>query len=261
MIEIAGSWASTDYLEHLESRIGKRLADAEFAELRAFARNHFHTMTRCNALFHGFARAIHLTEVVLATLEGRWLASKQTNPDELRQVLLAIWCHSAAFADTLPDDHRLPQGMPNDGWWPWVRERSATLCALSAQSIRGIDVASLITLSQACSFSPVEGPTLNGASSEVSRLVHASWLISLGSDPGQATKTKPLWTALHYWSEQQGGDPIALAGTLAQWTEFPAQWKARLQEWSRTAMAPAMALLQLTEDGREHLENLRRATH
>ena len=261
MIEAAGSWALGDYLEHLEYRIGKRLGAAEFRELSAFAREHFETMSRCNAIFHGSPRAIHLTEVVIATLEGRWLASKQTNPGELRQALLAIWCHSAAFADTLQDDHRLPDGIPNDGWWPWVRERSATLCGRSAQSIHGLDLASLVVLSQACSFSPIGGSALNAANSELSQLIRACWLISLGSDPSQATKIKPLWTSLHYWSEQQGGDPLQLSGGLPEWTEFPKHWKNLLQQWTRSDMVPAMDLLQLTEDGREHLENLQLAIH
>lgn len=261
MIEVAGSWALDDYIEHLENRIGKKLADAEFRELRAFARDHFNRMSRCNALFHGSARAIHLTEVVLATFEGRWLASNQNNPGELRQALLAIWCHSAAFADTLLDDHRLPSGVPNDGWWPWVRERSATLCGRSTQSIHGLDLPSLIALSQACSFSPIGGSAPTAANLELSQLIRASWLISLGSEPSQATKIKPLWTALHYWSEQQGGDPLPLMGALPEWPEFPKHWKGLLQQWTRTDMTPAIDFLQLTEDGREHLQNLQRAIH
>jgi hypothetical protein len=261
MIEVAGSWALDDYLEHLEYRISKRLADAELRTFRIIARAHFDTMSRCNALFHGSARAIHLTEVVLATLEGRWLASKQTNSGELRKVLLAIWCHSAAFADTLVDDHRLPSGIPNDGWWPWVRERSATLCGRSAQSIDGLDLPSLIALSQACSFAPIGSSAPTAANLELSQLIRAAWLISLGSDPSQATKIKPLWTALHYWSEQQGGDPLQLSGTLPQWTEFPQHWKGLLQQWTRTDMRPAIDFLQLTEDGREHLQNLQQAIH
>jgi len=261
MIEVAGSWALDDYLEHLEYRIGKRLADSEFRALRAFARDHFATMSRCNAIFHGSARAIHLTEVVLATLEGRWLVSRQTPSRELSQVLLAIWCHSAAFADTLIDDHRLPSGVPNDGWWPWVRERSATLCMQTAQSILGLDLTNLTVLSQACSFSPIGGSEPTTENAELSQLIRASWLLSLGSDPSQATKIKPLWTALHYWSEQRGGDPLPLVGALPGWTQFPTHWKALLQQWSQTDMLPAMDLLRLTEDGREHLENLQRAIH
>jgi len=73
MADMGDHWIFASYINHLEKRIGTRLEDAERKELCDFARNHFELIDRCNALFHGVTRAIHLTEVILATLEGRWL--------------------------------------------------------------------------------------------------------------------------------------------------------------------------------------------
>jgi hypothetical protein len=263
MADMGDHWIFASYISHLEGRISTRLADSERGELCEFASGHFESIDRCNALFHGVTRAIHLTEVVLATLEGRWLLAQQVDPDELRHVLLAIWCHSAAFADSLPEDDRLPTGIANDGWWPWVYDRSATLCALAAQNMHGIDVARLVTLSHACGFAPgavaPQSDALGGSDAELIQRVQAAWLVSLASDGSQATKLKPLWRALRYWSGQHSGAPLELPGTLTEWIDFPAQWKRTLSQWSRTAMAPAIELLDLTEDGRDHLENLRHA--
>ena len=259
----ADHWIFASYIAHLDQRIGTRLSDIERTEICDFARSHFESIDRCNALFHGISRAIQLTEVVLATLEGRWLLAKQVDPDELRHVLLAVWCHSAAFADTLPEDDRLPIGTPNDGWWPWVYDRSAKLCASAAKKLSGIDVAKLVALSQACRFEQVavgHQPDVSATpESELIQGVHAAWLISLASDPNQATKLKPLWTALDYWSRQSAGSPLELPGTVPKWVDFPAYWKSTLSQWSGGAMAPAMKLLKLTDDGRDHLEHVQRA--
>jgi len=258
MANATDHWIFASYIQHLESRIGTRLRDTERTELCEFARGHFESIDRCNALFHDVTRAIHLTEVVLATLEGRWLLAKQVDSAELRHVLLAVWCHSAAFADTLGDDPRLPRGIPNDGWWPWVFDRSALLCARAAPHFSDIDVAKLVVLSQACGFAPpTDAPDC--PDTELIRQVHAAWLISLASDGNQATKLKPLWTALHFWSGQSSGAPLELPATLLEWIHFPAHWKTTLLQWSSGAMAPATDLLKLTEDGRDHLKNLRHA--
>jgi hypothetical protein len=271
MADAADHWIFASYISHLEGRIGNRLTDPERAELCEFARGHFEAIDRCNALFHGVTRAIHLTEVVLATLEGRWLLGKQVDSAELRHALIAVWCHSAAFADTLREDHRLPRGTPNDGWWPWVDDRSATLCALAATNFSGINGAKLVALSRACGFAPVtighqsdhqsgHPPAVTDARDiELVQQLHAAWLISLASEADQATKLKPLWTALHYWSGQRSGAPLELPGSLPEWILFPPQWKAMLSQWSTDAMAPAMKLLELTEDGQDHLEHLRSA--
>ncbi len=269
MADAADHWIFASYIRHLEGRIGNRLTDPERTELLKFARGHFEAIDRCNALFHGVTRAIHLTEVVLATLEGRWLLGKEVDSAELRHALIAVWCHSAAFADTLTDDDRLPRGIPNDGWWPWVFDRSATLCARAAPNFSGIDVAKLVALSQACGFAPVAANHQSGHQSshrpddpdspdtELLEQVRAAWLVSLASDGNQAIKLKPLWTALHYWSGQSSGGPLELPGTLPEWIHFPTHWKTTLSQWSTDAMTPAMKLLELTEDGRDHLEHLR----
>jgi hypothetical protein len=269
MANATDHWIFASYIQHLESRIGTRLRDTERTNLCEFARGHFEAIDRCNALFHGITRAIHLTEVVLATLEGRWLLGKQVDSAELRHVLIAVWCHSAAFADTLTDDDRLPRGIPNDGWWPWVFDRSATLCAQAAQAMSGIDGAKLVALSQACGFAPVAVGHRSDHQSghppdvtkdpdiELVQQLHAAWLISLASDRNQATKLKPLWTALHYWSGESSGVPLELPGTLPEWIHFPRHWKTTLSQWSTDAMTPAMKLLELTEDGQDHLEHLR----
>jgi len=275
MPDEADHWIFASYIRHLDRRIGTRLTDTERTQICEFARGHFETIDRCNALFNGVTRAIHLTEVVLATLEGQWLLAKQVDPNELRHVLLAVWCHSAAFADTLPGDDRLPLGIPNDGWWPWVYDRSATLCARAAQAVSGVDVAKLVALSQACGFGPVavdHRPDVNDVTSVTSaanvtqapntqliQRVRAAWLISLASDADQSSKLKPLWTALRYWSGHNEREIRGVLGEIPEWIDFPAQWKGMLWQWSRTAMAPAMELLELTEDGRDHLEHLRRA--
>jgi len=272
MPDEADHWIFASYIRHLDRRIGTRLTDTERTQICEFARSHFETIDRCNALFNGVTRAIHLTEVVLATLEGRWLLAKQVDPSELRHVLLAIWCHSAAFADTLPGDDRLPLGIPNDGWWPWVYDRSATLCARAAQAVSGVDVAKLVALSHACGFGPVavdHGPYVKDVTSvtdvtqapdaQLIERVRAAWLISLASDADQFSKLKPLWTALRYWSGQNECETLGVLGEIAEWIDFPTQWKGMLSQWSRTAMVPAMELLELTEDGRDHLEHLRRA--
>jgi hypothetical protein len=271
MANAADHWIFASYISHLEGRIGNRLTDPDRTELCEFARGHFEAIDRCNALFHGVTRAIHLTEVVLATLEGRWLLGKEVDSAELRHALIAVWCHSAAFADTLREDHRLPRGIPNDGWWPWVFDRSATLCALAATNFSGIDGAKLVALSQACGFARVtvghqsdhqsgHPPAFTDARDiELVQQLHAAWLISLASDGNHATKLKPLWTALHYWSGQRSGAPLELPGALPEWILFPPKWKAMLSQWSTDAMAPAMKLLELTEDGQDHLEHLRSA--
>jgi len=259
----AAHWIFASYIDHLEKRIGTRLEDAERKELCDFARNHFESIDRCNALFHGVTRAIHLTEVVLATLEGRWLLAKRVDPLELRHVLLAVWCHSAAFADTLAGDTRLPRGISNDGWWPWVHDRSATLCAHAGERIKGTDVPQLVALTQACGLSRVasENPSEvpESPDNELIQRVHGAWLISLASGADQATKLKPLWTALHYWSGQNAGTPLELPRSLPEWIDFPKYWKSILSQWSSGAMTPALELLELTEDGRDHLAHLRRA--
>jgi hypothetical protein len=275
MPDAADHWIFASYIHHLEKRIGTRLTDTERRQICEFARGYFEKIGQCNALFNGVTRAIHLTEVVLATLEGQWLRGKQVDPNELRHVLLAVWCHSAAFADTLPEDDRLPLGIPNDGWWPWVHDRSATLCTRAAQAMSGIDVARLIALSQACGFAPVAvnhrpdvtsvtnvTSSTNGTQAPDTQLiqrVRAAWLISLASDADQSSKLKPLWTALRYWSGQNECETRGVLGEIPEWIDFPAQWKGMLSQWSRTAMAPAIELLELTEDGRDHLEHLRRA--
>lgn len=272
MPDAADHWIFASYIHHLEERIGTRLADTERTQICAFARGHFEKIDRCNALFNGVTRAIHLTEVVLAMLEGQWLLAKQVDTNELRHVLLAVWCHSAAFADTLPEDDRLPLGIPNDGWWPWVHDRSATLCTLAAQAMSGIDLARLVALSQACSFAPVavsHPPDVTddtdvcdltqAPDTQLIQRVHAAWLISLASDAGQSNKLKPLWTALRYWSGQNEGTTLGVPDVIPEWIDFPARWKSLLFQWSRTTMAPATELLELTEDGRDHLEHLRRA--
>ena len=263
MADIGDHWIFASYINHLEKRIGARLEDAERKELCDFARNHFESIDRCNALFHGVTRAIHLTEVILATLEGRWLLAKRVDPRELRHVLLAVWCHSAAFADTLADDTRLPRGISNDGWWPWVSDRSATLCAHAGQSIKGMDVPQLVALAQACGFERVasenQSKVPESPDNELIQQVHGAWLISLASEADQATKLKPLWTALHCWSDQSSGAPLELPGSLPEWIDFRSYWKSILSQWSSGAMAPALELLELTEDGRDHLEHLRRA--
>jgi hypothetical protein len=199
------------------------------------------------------------------------LLGKEVDSAELRHALIAVWCHSAAFADTLREDHRLPRGIPNDGWWPWVFDRSATLCALAATNFSGIDGAKLVALSQACGFARVtvghqsdhqsgHPPAFTDARDiELVQQLHAAWLISLASDGNHATKLKPLWTALHYWSGQRSGAPLELPGALPEWILFPPKWKAMLSQWSTDAMAPAMKLLELTEDGQDHLEHLRSA--
>jgi len=268
MTDAADHWIFANYIRHLEARIGNRLTDPERTELLKFARGHFEAIDRCNALFHGVTRAIHLTEVVLATLEGRWLLGKQVDSVELRHALIAVWCHSAAFADTLTDDDRLPRGIPNDGWWPWVFDRSATLCAQAAQAMSGIDGAKLVALSQACGFAPVAiGHQSDHQSDhppdvtkdpdiELVQQLRAAWLVSLASDGNQATKLKPLWTALHYWSGQTSGAPLELLDPLPDWVAFPNHWKSTLSQWSTDAMTPAMKLLELTEDGQDHLEHL-----
>jgi len=269
MADATDHWIFASYIQHLEGRIGARLRDTERTELCKFARGHFEAIDRCNALFHGVTRAIHLTEVVLATLEGRCLLGQRVDSAELRHALIAVWCHSAAFADTLADDDRLPRGIANDGWWPWVFDRSAKLCARAAPNFSGIDVARLVALSQACGFAPLAAdhqsghrtghpPDLSDApDTELIDQMHAAWLVSLASDGNQATKLKPLWTALHYWSDQSSGAPLELPGTLPEWIHFPAYWKSTLSQWSSGAMAPALELLELTEDGRDHLKNLR----
>ena len=267
MADAADHWIFASYIDHLEQRIGTRLTDTDRTQICAFARDHFESIDRCNALFHGVTRAIHLTEVVLATLEGQWLLAKQVDPSELRHVLIAVWCHSAAFADTLPEDGRLPLGIPNDGWWPWVYDRSAKLCASAAETMAGLDAARLVTLSQACGFAPVavaHPANVNDTSeAELIERIRAAWLISLASASDQPSKLKPLWTALHHWSSQNAGTPLVLPGALIsalpEWIHFPAQWNSTLLQWSKTVMAPAIELLKLTEDGRDHLEHLRRA--
>jgi hypothetical protein len=139
----------------------------------------------------------------------------------------------------------------------------------------GIDVAKLVALSQACGFGPVtvdHRPDVNDVTSVTSannvtqapdtqliRRVRAAWLISLASDADQSSKLKPLWTALRYWSGQNECETRGVLGEIPEWIDFPAQWKGMLSQWSRTAMAPAIELLELTEDGRDHLEHLRRA--
>ena len=269
MTKVAGHWIFASYINHLDRRIGARLTDTARTEICDFARHYFESIDRCNALFHGVTRAIHLTEVVLATLEGHWLLAKQVDPDELRHVLLAVWCHSAAFADTLPEDDRLPRGTPNDGWWPWVDDRSATLCARAARELSGLNAARLVALTQACGFAEVpvrrqgDGPDRPDAQeaedAELIQRVHAAWLVSLASDTDQAKKLKPLWTALHSWSGQNAGAPLQLLGPVPDWIDFPAHWKGTLSRWSGGAMAPAKKLLALTPDGRDHLEHLERA--
>jgi hypothetical protein len=272
MPDAADHWIFASYIRHLDRRIGTRLTDTERTQICEFARGHFEKIDRCNALFNGVTRAIHLTEVVLAMLEGQWLLGKQVDPNELRHVLLAVWCHSAAFADTLPEDNRLPLGIPNDGWWPWVHDRSATLCTRAAQAMSGIDVARLITLSQAFGFAPVavdHRPDVTSVTSvtnvtqapdtQLIQRVRAAWLISLASDADQSSKLKPLWTALRYWSGQNECETRGVLDEIPEWIDFPAQWKGMLAQWSRTSMAPAIELLELTEDGRDHLEHLRRA--
>jgi len=263
MADIGDHWIFASYINHLEKRIGARLEDAERKELCDFARHHFESIDRCNALFHGVTRAIHLTEVILATLEGRWLLAKRVDPRELRHVLLAVWCHSAAFADTLADDTRLQRGISNDGWLPWDSDRSATLCAHAGQSIKGMDVPQLVALAQACGFERVasenQSKVPESPDNELIQQVHGAWLISLASEADQATKLKPLWTALHCWSDQSSGAPLELPGSLPEWIDFRSYWKSILSQWSSGAMAPALELLELTEDGRDHLEHLRRA--
>jgi hypothetical protein len=251
------------YIDHLKGQIGDRFGHHERTELCDYARHHFESLDRCNALFHGVSRAIHLTEVVLATFQGRWLVAGSVESSEFRHVLLAVWCHSAAFADTLEDD-RLPRGVPNDGWWPWVHDRSARLCVRAAETVGGLDVAKLIALSQACGFSldAVEKtePVITATSTvELVELVRAAWLVSLATDGDQANKIKPLWTALRYWSGQDTGSSLGLEVQPPKWVDFPAHWKRTLSLWSKTAMGPAIELLELTEDGRGHLLNLQRA--
>jgi hypothetical protein len=267
MTDWTGHSIFTSYIRHLKGRIGTRLLDAECTELCEFARSHFESIDRCNALFNGVNRAIHLTEVVLATLEGRWLLAKQVDSADLRHVLLSVWCHSAAFADTLTDDERLPRGIPNDGWWPWVFDRSAKLCARAAPNFRVIDRDKLVALSQACGFAPVASDHRSGhphpdpetPGTGLVQQVRAAWLISLASDGNQATKLKPLWTALRHWSVQDAGAPLELPSSLPEWIDFPAYWRNTLWLWSSGAMGPAIELLELTEDGRSHLKHLRDA--
>jgi hypothetical protein len=269
MADMGDHWIFASYISHLERRISTRLADSERGELCEFASGHFESIDRCNALFNNVTRAIHLTEVVLAMLEGQWLLAKQVDRNELRHALLAVWCHSAAFADILPEDDRIPCGIPNDGWWPWIDDRSAALCVRAAKTMSGIDEAKLIALSQACGFAPAAvGDTKNHADhtevaqvpdAQLNQRIRAAWLISLASDAGQSNKLKLLWKALRYWSSQHEGTPPGVPGVIAEWLDFPAQWKGLLLQWSRTAMAPAMDLLELTEDGRDHLEHLHRA--
>jgi hypothetical protein len=191
------------------------------------------------------------------------LLAKRVDPLELRHVLLGVWCHSAAFADTLAGDTRLPRGISNDGWWPWVSDRSATLCTHAGQSIQGTDVPQLVAFAQACGFSRVasenQSEVPESPDNKLIQQVHGAWLISLASEAVQATKLKPLWTALQYWSDQSSGAPLELPGSLPEWIDFRSYWKSILSQWSSGAMAPAIELLELTEDGRDHLEHLRRA--
>jgi hypothetical protein len=140
------------------------------------------------------------------------------------------------------------------------------LCTRAAQAINGVDEAKLIALSQACGFAPAAIGQTPGIKDRpeaaLIQQIRAAWLISLASDSDQSSKLKPLWTALHYWSVQNEGTPLvlpdALISALREWIRFPAQWNSTLLQWSKTAMTPAMELLELTEDGRDHLEHLRR---
>jgi hypothetical protein len=259
MLESANGMLVPAYVRSLEQRLGTVSKPEDLALLVRTATDCLTAVGDGNAIFNSLPRAIHLTEVVLAVLQGRQLMLKRRLfGAEAIDCLLAIWAHSAVFSSLLTGDERLAPGIAADGWWPWSRDRSRRLCEHLAARGEMRSVARLSRLAAACHFLGDQDAAGPAEDRDLARLLHAAWLFSFACDPGGKRRFKPLWGVLQHWAGASAAEPIGLPVPIPQWVEFPQWWKAWVDTWVDSSVPKEFAsirdFLRQSSAGNDYLD-------